>query len=212
MAENGDVLGYYREDGSFVRRDYLGRRRRIFDLGDVAQGPVTLPVQWFRQEGPWIPAGDVLELEECAAHDERWRVHQALQERAEAMGGARVFQGEDLAEPSVTAWSVRWLVESNNQRARAAGLPHGLTPEAWENVVADFGHRCAYCGRHRRIILEHVIPISLGGGTIVDNVVPACASCNSKKANREPVAWLAEEPERLLCFLEAVARAEGVRD
>ncbi len=38
IAENGDVLGYYDEDGVFFRRNYLARQRRVFDLGDVNLG------------------------------------------------------------------------------------------------------------------------------------------------------------------------------
>jgi len=212
IANNGDVLGYYREDGSFVRRDYLRRQRRVFDLGDVAQGPVTLPIQWFKYEGPWIPVDDVLELEECAAHDDRWRVHQALQERAETMLCPRPF-GDTPEVPEVTtAFAAQRVVETNNERAAAAGCPNGLTPEAWENIVADFAGQCAYCGARKRLVLEHVIPISAGGGTTVDNVVPACCSCNSKKRNREPVGWLTEDPERVLTFIDAVAWAEVARE
>lgn len=34
--------------------------------------------------------------------------------------------------------------------------------------------------------LEHLIPISMGGGTDKHNVVPACGKCNSDKGAKMP--------------------------
>ena len=35
-----------------------------------------------------------------------------------------------------------------------------------------------------------VLPISRGGRYTVENVVPACASCNASKRNSEVTSWL----------------------
>lgn len=42
-------------------------------------------------------------------------------------------------------------------------------------------HTCQYCGSHKRLTLDHVIPRSKGGSHTWDNVVTACAPCNHKK-------------------------------
>lgn len=45
---------------------------------------------------------------------------------------------------------------------------------------------CRYCSRplkFEEITVDHVIPFSLGGGNRMSNLVPACKSCNLKKAN-----------------------------
>lgn len=50
---------------------------------------------------------------------------------------------------------------------------------------------CAYCGLGLDPLnwhLDHVVPISNGGGHLRRNVVAACATCNMKKGAREAVA------------------------
>jgi len=53
------------------------------------------------------------------------------------------------------------------------------------------GHRCAYCGRHRRelgarehLSRDHLVPRSKGGTDAWLNVVTACSSCNHRKDDR----------------------------
>jgi 5-methylcytosine-specific restriction endonuclease McrA len=56
----------------------------------------------------------------------------------------------------------------------------------WERTKNAFGNQCAYCGGKERITLDHFVPVTKGGATVISNVVPACKSCNSKKHNTMP--------------------------
>ena len=54
-------------------------------------------------------------------------------------------------------------------------------------------YRCQYCGRtaaelrpRESLTRDHLIPISRGGSNEWTNVVTACSSCNTRKANRMP--------------------------
>jgi 5-methylcytosine-specific restriction endonuclease McrA len=71
-------------------------------------------------------------------------------------------------------------------RARQAGTPATLTLREWVTAVEYFGNKCAYCRLRPFEVLEHFLPISLGGGTTAENCVPACQSCNSKKGDAHP--------------------------
>jgi len=57
------------------------------------------------------------------------------------------------------------------------------------NVCQRDNFTCQYCG-HRlpmsHLNYDHVTPRSQGGQTVWDNIVTACYTCNSKKANRTP--------------------------
>ena len=78
-------------------------------------------------------------------------------------------------------------IDQARRRARKKGLPATLTVEEWDAIKAAYQHRCAYCGKkHQRLTQDHVIPLSRGGGTVMDNIVPACQSCNSKKQANLP--------------------------
>src|SRR5213078_4109804 len=52
-------------------------------------------------------------------------------------------------------------------------------------LFARDGWRCVYCGTASgRLTLDHVIPRSLGGESVWENVVTSCAPCNLRKGNR----------------------------
>ncbi len=55
-----------------------------------------------------------------------------------------------------------------------------------KNILKRDAHTCQYCGRNggERMTIDHVIPKSLGGRTVWENVVSACRSCNLKKGNK----------------------------
>ena len=45
--------------------------------------------------------------------------------------------------------------------------------------------------------MDHVIPESRGGPTVVGNLVAACQKCNTKKTNQSLAEFLAQDPDRL---------------
>src|SRR5437867_7000327 len=65
----------------------------------------------------------------------------------------------------------------------------GFTPEQWELLKQIYGHRCAYCGKKRKLTMDHVIPLSKGGLHHASNIVPACKTCNSVKRDREAPSY-----------------------
>lgn len=69
-------------------------------------------------------------------------------------------------------------------------VEHDLTDQQWV-ALQEAWRGCAYCGAERRALQRDcVLPISRGGRYTLDNVVPACASCNSSKCNDEVTAWM----------------------
>ncbi len=65
-----------------------------------------------------------------------------------------------------------------------------LTGEEWAALKSAW-NGCAYCGAaDGPLQRDCVLAISRGGRYTVDNVVPACASCNTSKCNEEVTAWL----------------------
>jgi hypothetical protein len=56
-----------------------------------------------------------------------------------------------------------------------------------EAVYKRANYRCEYCRVFRQIIvsleIDHIIPVSLGGKTELDNLCAACDKCNKYKKN-----------------------------
>ena len=51
---------------------------------------------------------------------------------------------------------------------------------------------CYYCGKKvgtSGLTMDHVIPLSRGGRSTKDNLVPCCKRCNTRKKSSLPVEW-----------------------
>ena len=69
-------------------------------------------------------------------------------------------------------------------------VDHDLTDEQWDALRRAWGG-CAYCGATDRVLQRDCVrAISRGGRYTLDNVVPACGSCNASKCNDEVTAWM----------------------
>lgn len=78
--------------------------------------------------------------------------------------------------------------------AKKASLPATFTVEQWEVCKSYFNNRCAYCGSEdKKLTQDHVIPLSKNGEYTINNIVPCCLSCNSKKSNKDLLEWYASE-------------------
>lgn len=101
--------------------------------------------------------------------------------------GTRAFT-EQLCDKCRTEERVKMLAQLQRERQRAwrKKAKCNLTLRAWATTVAYYHSMCAYCGKRPYQVIEHVLPIALGGGTTVDNCVPACCECNTKKGSRHP--------------------------
>lgn len=48
------------------------------------------------------------------------------------------------------------------------------------------GNKCAYCGVGEADTIDHVIPCTLGGRSVINNLVASCQTCNVRKGNMLP--------------------------
>jgi 5-methylcytosine-specific restriction endonuclease McrA len=67
-----------------------------------------------------------------------------------------------------------------------------LTADDIMLVWAIFGNQCGYCGiatplDNREI--DHIVPIRVGGRSVVCNIANACRKCNRMKNGRELFSW-----------------------
>ena len=72
-----------------------------------------------------------------------------------------------------------------------AGVEHDLTDEQWAQMQKLWGG-CAYCGKQPNETMQRdcVLALSRGGRYTLDNIVPACRSCNASKNNGEVTTWM----------------------
>jgi 5-methylcytosine-specific restriction endonuclease McrA len=80
---------------------------------------------------------------------------------------------------------------NSNRRARIVGAEGQYTTQEWLDLKTDYGNRCIYCGRKvEQPEADHVVPLKLGGANSIDNIAPACESCNSSKNATPLLVWM----------------------
>ena len=71
-----------------------------------------------------------------------------------------------------------------------ARVEHDLSAEEWAALRVAWGG-CAYCGQSTSSMQRDcVLALSRGGRYTLDNIVPACRSCNASKCNDEVTGWM----------------------
>lgn len=93
----------------------------------------------------------------------------------------------------------RWCAEhpeeviqsSRMRRAREMQARGIFTAKEWAVLKAEYGHRCAYCGREtERLQSDHIIPLNCGGSNDILNIIPACQHCNASKGDTPLLIWM----------------------
>jgi 5-methylcytosine-specific restriction endonuclease McrA len=112
-------------------------------------------------------------------------------------------KARERTDPDLT----RDRIRVTNSRRRAGT---GFTVIEWEQLVSAYNGRCAYCGDRTRLEADHRTPVARGGANTIDNIVPACPSCNRRKAKRTEAEYVAARlpfVESELADLRVQARA-----
>lgn len=141
----------------------------------------------------------------CSLRCARFVTHKHYVERHPDRGAASsrkyYWLNRRLSIDRVTSWrklhpeSGRLAARKSMHKRRALkrDTDFSLTASEWIALLVAWGYRCAYCRRSlTNPTQDHFIPLSKSGTHTMDNVVPACLSCNSKKGNRDVGVFLYE--------------------
>jgi 5-methylcytosine-specific restriction endonuclease McrA len=105
---------------------------------------------------------------------------------------------------------------ARRRKRRVSAVDNDLTAAQWA-ALKEAWKGCAYCrAADGPLQRDCVMAISRGGRYTVDNVVPACASCNTSKCNDEVTGWLRrkrlDERKFLERYIEIRAALAETRD
>jgi len=65
----------------------------------------------------------------------------------------------------------------------------GYTVEQVRARFSEFNNCCAYCKSKENLTIDHFIAIKNDGSDRLENLVPACFSCNSSKSSSNALEW-----------------------
>ncbi len=80
---------------------------------------------------------------------------------------------------------------SDEDIRRERGKARDLRKTRWWQRKTASG-KCYYCDEsvnHQDLTMDHLIPLSRGGRSTKDNLVPCCKSCNTRKKTMLPIEW-----------------------
>lgn len=84
---------------------------------------------------------------------------------------------------------MRWHI----QKQKRDQIVWELRPGQWRQLARFYApdNRCPRCRLEfceqitaRQLTMDHIVPVSLGGRTIAENVQPLCRACNAWKSDR----------------------------
>lgn len=98
----------------------------------------------------------------------------------------------------VSEYRKKWISENKdkcrkyNQKRRASKKSNGgfYTDAEWEECLEFFNHKCAYSGEDmERVSADHIIPLSKGGTSYINNIVPCELKINDSKGSKNLEEW-----------------------
>jgi 5-methylcytosine-specific restriction endonuclease McrA len=78
-------------------------------------------------------------------------------------------------------FEARNWVSSFRRRARLHGLDAAADLITRTDIIGIWGDRCFYCKAGKFEQIDHLVAVAAGGRHTLDNVLPCCRACNSRK-------------------------------
>ena len=102
-------------------------------------------------------------------------------ERRRRVANADVVRTADRARHAANPTKAH--IASTNRKARIRGATGRFTEAEWRAKLAEHHGLCVYCGAPATS-RDHAQPVSRGGPNTIDNIVPACLTCNLRKHDK----------------------------
>lgn len=118
------------------------------------------------------------------------------EKRAEILAyqSAYYAQNTDKVKARVRAYSAAFPEKKAQleikRRARKAGNGGSHTWQERAEKFERLGNVCFYCKAETKLTVDHDIPLKRGGTDDIENILPACRPCNSRKNTRTAVEFI----------------------
>lgn len=131
----------------------------------------------YRQENPDKVAEKNRKFKEANREKLAEKSRRYYHENKERVSKAKKkYQQDDLARN--VSWTKRY-------RARKTKNGGKFTQAEWRALCERYGNKCLCCGKDDvKLTCDHVIPVSHGGSSNIDNIQCLCHPCNCSKGDR----------------------------
>lgn len=111
----------------------------------------------------------------------------AMDVMAGKQGACRECVNRERRERYAKDQSFRYRMKQHTYSRKR--LVDAVPPEGETHLLMVFNGECAYCGSPATA-WDHFDPVSKGGKTTPDNILPVCKPCNSSKKDQNPFKWM----------------------
>src|ERR1035437_7696029 len=163
---------------SLIDRDLLNERNRNAKKKKVIENPNYYKDEYYKNhERNKKNARNYYHnnVEKCLDGQKKWR----SDNRAIYLQCSKIWK---INNPERNRKSRRSSTEAYRARKKMA-FTVKFTTDQLDERMSVFGFLCAYCGAKFEEI-DHVIPLSRGGGHHLSNLRPSCKKCNQSKSNK----------------------------
>jgi 5-methylcytosine-specific restriction endonuclease McrA len=169
----GDGKRYSREHRERVGPDVLGESRRAAYKANPKPS-IEATTRWRLNN-----------LEKDGERQRLWReknptYQSAWYQKNKVKRDAKSREWEAIHPAKIRQYS---LLSGHKRRAEKAQSGGSFTGQQWLEVIKKFDERCVCCGDKKPLTADHVVPLSRGGSSFIENIQPLCKSCNSSKGN-----------------------------
>lgn len=137
--------------------------------------------------------------DQARARDKRWRTNNPAYKawRLQFYQKHRHKMLErSIARSKTPAGKLAQSKANHLRRLRVISAPATLTLHEWERILALQNFTCGKCfsefGESLRPTMDHIVPVSQGGGLTFENIQALCRSCNSSKGARNTINYRAQ--------------------
>jgi 5-methylcytosine-specific restriction endonuclease McrA len=139
--------------------------------------------------------------EKARAAMRRWRKAHPEKHNADSRAYYARHRDEALVQSAAYHRAHPEIRKASDSRRRLwkIGTGASYTAAEWLALVGSYGGRCGYCHQPLPLHADHRVPLSRGGSNTIDNIIPACARCNTRKGQSTEAEFRArldrERPE-----------------
>ena len=110
---------------------------------------------------------DILLLIYEAAFDQYLKISENIQEYERA--------NEQIKRDHFNDWTC-FINSGNGKNTRKP-----ISKRIRKIIIETLGDKCLKCGTGENIVIDHIVPVSNGGGNDIENLQPLCKKCNHSK-------------------------------
>lgn len=97
----------------------------------------------------------------------------------------RTLRDGDILDPKYWGRNLTYAEYRAAKKYHPYAKERGILTKTLRKRIYDRdGNRCLNCGSTENLSIDHIIPLSKGGQTIIQNLQTLCLTCNLKKSNK----------------------------